>query len=103
MLWNTDMLEQSDCKNCSDGNGCKDVYSKLGKNKGPSVALKATLAFVVPIIVFICVLAGSDHLLAGAVQAAQLRSAVSFVAAVAVTLAVILIIKLVTGHFSKNR
>jgi len=45
------------CQDCIQKHDCKRIYEQLGDSQGPSVALKAILAFLLPLMVFIVSLA----------------------------------------------
>jgi hypothetical protein len=51
------MDEQKFCRTCGFKHNCQWVYEKLGSYKGPSVALKVILAFLLPVVIFIAVIA----------------------------------------------
>lgn len=89
------MAEQRFCQNCNQKHDCREVYQKLGNTKGPSVVLKAVVAFLLPILVFIGCLAAFEAILS--------RAAVSFVPALAVTFVLILIIKAINKQLDKNK
>ena len=82
------------CQECNQKHKCQDIYQQMGKAKGPSVALKAIVAFLLPILVFIAGLVIFEKILVKIVDIKQLRIALDFLLALLVTLAVILINKL---------
>ena len=51
------MAQEQFCQNCGQRHNCQEIYRQLGHSQGPSVALKAAIAFLLPIVVFIAVLA----------------------------------------------
>jgi hypothetical protein len=57
------------------------VYEQMGNTSGSSVALKVFLAFVLPPVIFIAVLAVSQRILSGVAEPA--RTAISLVLALA--------------------
>ena len=87
------MVEQRFCQGCSQRHDCQEAYQKLTQVKGPSVVLKVIVAFLLPILVFIGLLAVSQRMLAEVTQTEQLRTAVSFLLALSVTFGLILVIK----------
>ena len=97
------MVQDNLCKSCDKSSACRQIYEKLGKSKGPSIALKAIIAFLLPIIVFITVLAVFEKLLQNLITLNQLRTVLSFLPAVAVTFAVIAITRFANRQLSKNR
>ncbi len=50
------MTQQEFCRDCDQENQCQEAYRRLGDTKSPSVALKAVVAFLLPLIVFIVLL-----------------------------------------------
>ena len=110
------MAQEDFCRDCSQADKCQDVYRKLGKAEGPSVALKVVAAFLLPLVVFIATLAVFKGIWAnagvgvsqeaqngGLMNAEELRTAISFLLALAVTFIFILIIKKVTGSTAKDK
>ena len=77
------------------------MYEKLGTAKGPNVAWKVTVAFLVPIAVFIGGLAGSQWLLRGRFEEKALIL-VSFLLALCLTLLVVFVIRAINGPFEKE-
>jgi hypothetical protein len=47
------MEQQKLCHGCSHAHDCQRVYEQLGRTGGPSVAGRALLAFVLPVLVFV--------------------------------------------------
>jgi len=98
------VVQQKFCQECNQRRECQDVYKQLGKAEGRSVVSKVVLAFLLPLVVFIVLLAGFERILAGVMSAKELRTAISFFLALLGTLALILIIKVIgrlvrTGNF----
>jgi hypothetical protein len=60
------------CDGCQQQNHCREVYAKLGQNKGPNIALKAVTAFVVPIAVFVAAALLAENLLKNKIENASL-------------------------------
>ena len=89
------------CSDCSQKETCRQVYEKIGKDKGPNVAWKAIVAFLVPILVFIVVLAVSQRLLESRLESRGL-TIVSFLAAVCVTLLVVVVIRALSSPMKKK-
>ena len=77
------------------------MYEKLGKVGGPSVAMKAIVAFLVPIGVFIGVLAAGQRLLEDRFEEKTLIL-VSFFLAVCVTMLVVFVIRAIQGSAKNN-
>jgi len=87
------MVQQKLCQECDRRQGCQEVYKRLGEAEGPSVASKVVLAFLLPLVVFVGLLAGFEKVLARVINAKELRTGVSFLLALLGTLALILIIR----------
>ena len=88
------MSENEFCSNCPQENDCKTTYELLGKVKGPSVAIRAIVAFLVPIAVFIAALAAFQRLLEKIVKNDDGRVALSAFLAICITFACIMILKI---------
>lgn len=54
---------QPECDGCQHQDRCEDVYRRLGASDAPPVMGKILLAFVVPMLLFVLVLAGSEWML----------------------------------------
>lgn len=59
------MRPDQQCQGCAQRHACHSVYSRLGHAEGPSVLSKVLLAFGIPILVFIAVLAAAGTLFGG--------------------------------------
>ena len=92
------MAEQEFCQGCERADKCQDVYRRLGQASGPSVVFKVVIAFLVPMVVFIAALAVFEGILARAINTKALQTPLSFLLALLVTSALVLIIKTVSGH-----
>lgn len=75
----------------------------MGKAQGPSVAFKAVVAFLLPILIFIASLAAFEGILARVTDIKGLRIALDFLLALSVTLATMLIIKAINKRLNKNK
>ncbi|OQY07837.1 MAG: hypothetical protein B6I25_00785 [Planctomycetales bacterium 4572_13] len=90
------MKTNNTCSQCSHKDGCRLSYEKLGKANGPNVATKAVVAFLIPIGMFIGVLAASERLLQGRLEGRSL-TLISFFLAVCVSLLVVFIVRVIRG------
>ena len=110
------MVQQKFCQECNQrhtpletpkksltGHECRKVYEQLGNTKSPSVVLKVVASFLLPLVVFIATLAAFEKILARVIPAKELQTVVSFVLAVSVAFALILIIKAINKRLAKNR
>ena len=89
------MASQRFCQDCIQKHDCRRVYEQLGGASGPSVALKAVLAFLLPLVVFIVSLAVFERVLAGAINTEQMQTALSFLLALLATFICILITRVI--------
>lgn len=97
------MAQLKSCQECDQRHQCQEIYKQLGKAKGPSVAFKAIVAFLLPILIFIVTLAIFEKILAETIDIKELRIALAFLLALSVTLAMILIIKVINRQLNKNK
>ena len=95
------MKSDDNCSQCGHKDGCRLMYEKIGKAKGPNVALKAIVAFLVPIGVFIGALAASQRLLQGQFEE-NVLILVNFLLAVCLTLLVVFVIRAIHGPVKKE-
>ena len=92
------MTQDDLCNSCDNAKTCRQVYTKLGKSKGPSIAMKAIVAFLLPIVVFIASLVLFEKLLENLIMTKHLRTAIGVPAALAVTFTIILITRYINRH-----
>jgi hypothetical protein len=97
------MEELNHCQECNQKQKCQEVYEQLGKAQGPSIAFKAIVAFLLPLLIFIASLAAFEGILAKITDKKELRIAFDFLLALAVTLAAIFIIKAISKYLNKNK
>lgn len=97
------MVDQKLCQGCSQKHECQEDYKKLANLKGTSLVFKVCIAFLLPLITFIASLAFLERVLAKLTNRQELQTVFSFLLAVLVTLAMILIVKLITKQFGKNK
>lgn len=95
------MKSDSNCSGCTQNDTCRQAYEKMGKAAGPNVATKAIIAFLVPILVFIGILAAGQRLLKGRFEE-NILTVVSFLAAVCITLLVVFVIRAIRGPVKKD-
>ena len=93
------MVQQEFCQTCEHKADCRKVYRELGNSTSPSVAAKVVLAFLLPLLVFILTLGISERLLIGVIEKDHVLTAASFLLALLVTFACIVIIKAVRKSF----
>jgi len=59
------MVQAQTCDRCSEAHDCQQIYRKLGRAEGPSIAGKVLVAFALPILVFTACLGGFGSVLRG--------------------------------------
>lgn len=88
------------CDKCGYRHGggrcCIDIYQQLGRTKGPSVARKVLLAFMVPLLVFTGSLILTCGLLSAWLREGSAKSFFTFVAALAMTALCVQLIRIFT-------
>jgi len=97
------MSEQEYCRHCHERHECQEIYRQLGKAKGPSVVFKVVAAFLVPLVVFIGSLTVFEWILGKMVNPGALKTGISLVLALLVTVVCILVIKMSRGHQRKHK
>ncbi|MHC4540859.1 MAG: hypothetical protein ACYTEK_05140 [Planctomycetota bacterium] len=95
------MAEHDFCHTCIQKHDCQKVYHELGNSRGPSVAVKASLAFLLPLVVFIVALAVFQKILAGAAEPA--KTAVGLAMALVSTLACIFVVRATSRGPDRDR
>ncbi len=91
------------CQGCGQRKSCLQLYRQIGRLKGPSVVSMVIVAFLLPMALFIAMIATIDRLLAKTATAKELSTAISFIAALAVTFIFILAIKKISKLAGKNK
>lgn len=84
------MNQRQLCQSCEHSHNCDEIYKKLGKDKTPSVAPAVVTAFLLPLVVFIAALTFFERIFSELIGAGRICTAVSFAAAVGVTLTYLL-------------
>jgi len=95
------MTQSKSCEGCSQAHDCKSVYGQLGCSEGPPVTRAVLIAFLLPILVFVVMLAGFGWLVQNAV-AGPYRTPLATVLALAVTTGVMLTVRVVARLHRKN-
>jgi uncharacterized membrane protein (DUF485 family) len=95
------MAEHDFCHTCIQKHDCQKVYHELGNSRGPSVAVKASLAFLLPLVVFIVALAVFQKILTGAAE--PVKTAVGLAMALVSTLACILVVRATSREPDRDR
>jgi uncharacterized membrane protein len=97
------MFQQKFCQECNQKRNCREIYQQLGNTKNPSVVFKVVIAFLVPLVVLIAALAIFKAILAGIINSKEAQTALSFLLALSMTFAVLLVIKAINKKLSKNK
>ncbi len=97
------MDQQQICDGCNHRNACRAVYERLGKARGPSVVCNVLTAFVLPILAFIAALTVFQAIFGRFTDQQQVKTAVTFVAALAVTFVLIIALSTLTKLLNKHK
>ena len=89
------MASQRICQNCIQKHDCQRVYEQLGNASCSSIVLKAIIAFLLPLIVFIVSLAVSERVLARAIKIEEVQIVLSFLLALLATFVCVLITRVI--------
>ncbi|UCC97497.1 MAG: hypothetical protein JSW66_16845 [Phycisphaerales bacterium] len=95
------MAEQDLCPTCIQKHDCQKVYRELGSSRGPSVAVKVSLAFLLPLVVFIVTLAVFQKIFAE--EAEPVKTAFGLAMALVSTLACILVVRAISRRPGRDR
>lgn len=94
------MLDLKHCNKCGyrhgEGRCCIDIYQQLGHAKGPSVAGKVVLAFLLPVLIFIGSMILADAFLSSHLAEGGTKTVIAFLAAFVTTLVFIQLIRVFT-------
>ena len=96
------MGEAKSCNGCSEAHDCKKIYEQLGRDGGPSVAMKVIMAFALPIVLFLAALATLGHLLHERLVE-RYETPVVFFLALSVTTGVMLAVSFAFKRFHKEQ
>ena len=81
------------CPNCVHSETCQTVYQRLGNQSGPSVAAGAFAAFLLPLLVFIVVLAVSEKVLPNFLNNETYQILAALLLAVSISFVAVLLIR----------
>ena len=87
------MVQKESCHSCKQKNDCRQVYREIGHVDDPPVTAKVVLAFLLPLLVFTVSLGVFERLLTGAINEGRILTAASFLLALLVTFACVVMIK----------
>lgn len=97
------MSQQKPCKDCYQKHDCQETYQQLGHAKGPPVVFKVVIAFLLPLVVFICTLAVFETFSDQISKAGRLHTLLGVLLAASVTLAVVISIKIINRKLGKAK
>lgn len=97
------MDDQDICQGCGEKNRCEQVYRALSRKKGPSVLARVTVAFLLPLLVFIGALTISQKIIVEYVDTQHWQTMISFVIAMTVTGICVVSIKCVRVRLHRNQ
>ena len=87
------MPDEDKCQSCESRDSCKEIYKQVGSSSEPSVTFRVLIAFLLPIAVFIIVLAISEKMLASKLNSQAAVTAISVITAVFITGLVVFIVR----------
>ena len=96
------MTQQSDCQGCIQKHDCQEIYNKLCTTKSPSVAIKAIFAFLLPLLIFIAVLAVFEKFPLKITDTPQLQMLINVAIAFSATIGSIFIAKMLNKKLHRN-
>ena len=97
------MKRKGFCQDCTQKDDCQGISEQTGESSGSSVTLNVILAFLLPLLVFIVSLAVLEKVLSGTFNAEWLKTVVSFLLAMLVTFACILITRVMRKSFNSDK
>ncbi len=97
------MNKQEPCKDCYQKHNCQEIYQHLGNAKGPSVAAKAVIAFLLPLIVFTVTLAVFETFSDLTKKADRIHVLLALLSATLAALAVVIITKGIRKKLDKPK
>ena len=75
-------MDQRQCNKCVKKDSCQEIYRQIGRSRAGPVTVKVLQAFVLPLVIFIVVLAATERLLTEKVAGEKLRIMLDIAAAV---------------------
>lgn len=91
------------CRGCSEADSCRDAYKRAGNSKGPPVTKKVVTALLLPLLIFIISVAGSQAVFSRLTDSKITATIISICVSLAVTFISAMIIKAAVRRFSKDR
>jgi hypothetical protein len=87
------MDNTKNCSGCVDSDRCQAAYENAGKVKGPPVAGKVFLVFLLPIIIFIITLGLSEKYINGISKNQDFKTAIGVLLALSASLIYIFVVR----------
>ena len=97
------MDNTKNCSGCVDSDRCQAAYENAGKSKGPPVAGKVFLVFLLPILIFIITLGVSEKYLGDIIEKPDAKTAVGVLLALSASLVYIFVVRSFKGIGKKAR
>ncbi len=95
-------MTQSNCDQCGDKSNCGQLLHQMGNSEGKSVVFNSLLAFVLPIGVFIAILAIAQQILKKYIESARWQTALASILALAAAVACAAIAKIIANRLRKS-
>ena len=88
------MNKKDDCQACVQRHNCMHVYDQLGRAEGPSITSEVSVAFLVPMLLFIGSLCVFEALLSSVFEHRGMRTLFCLILALLAALIPALVVKL---------
>ncbi|MBN2020854.1 MAG: hypothetical protein JW749_11595 [Sedimentisphaerales bacterium] len=96
------MAQNNHCDRCSERSSCREAFRQSGNVQGKSIVPSVLLAFVLPLLIFVVVLAVSLEILAKYVESVGFRTAFSLLPAIFASVVFVVIVKTAGKRDSKE-
>lgn len=96
------MAQSESCEGCGLACGCTKAYQSHGCDGGPPMTREVTIAFLLPILIFVVFLGGLGWLLKGVV-AGPYQTPLAAALALAATVALMLALRLLTRPHRRKK
>ena len=96
------MEQHEPCDKCGQKLRCREVFRQLGNAQGNSITRNVVMSFVLPLAIFIGVLALAQQLLTKYIGSVELRTAVAFLLAIVTAAIYVAVIRVVGKRLGKR-